>query len=197
MDWQIKSFSRKCCLTERPLIEGDCYVSLLVLPERGGELERYDFLASEEEGFSPSGKILCRWTRVYRPPPKKEGDADQKQSAENLFFSLFEEAPEGVDPGVRREGEAASENSEGESAEEATITEEPLNEEGRNTLKQILGLLLERKRVFKTVGYTPDKEWQILEHRKLGEVFLVPAGQPDPLVLEKIQSRLEGLVVRK
>lgn len=182
MDWQIKSFTRKCFLSGRSFSDGDQYVSMLIDRGQKGQLERLDFLASREKAFSPLGKILCRWKRVYEKPTGKSDGDEQKKTAEHLFFSLFEELP----------GDS------GETTEDPEVSESdlPLEEEGREALKQILGLLLERKKVFKTVGYTPDQSHQILEHRQMGEVFPVPAGELSPEIVVTIQQKLDGLVLK-
>ena len=197
MDWQIKSFTRRCFLTDRPFQDGDAYVSMLLDCGQKGQLERLDFLADREKEFSPLGKILCRWKKVYQRPSVKENGDEQKKTAEHLFFSLFEDLPSGAELNQNAQEPAAEDQ---EAKEEEGNTDEsgdlPLEEEGREALKQILGLLLERKRVFKTVAYTPDHSHQILEHRQMGEVFLVPAGDLRPETVGKIQKKLEGLVVK-
>ncbi|MCC5789593.1 MAG: hypothetical protein JJT75_08155 [Opitutales bacterium] len=191
MDWQIKSFTRKCFLTGRSFSDGDQYISMLIDRGHKGELERLDFLAGKENDFSPLGKILCRWQRQYqRSPVKNDGD-EQRKTAEHLFFSLYENLPASAgEEEESLESKGGSEN-EGEESEDLLI-----DEEGREALKQILGLLLERKKVFKTVGYTPNQSHQILEHRQMGEVFLVPAGELSPETMVHVQKRLEGLVLK-
>ncbi|MCH8474585.1 MAG: hypothetical protein LAT55_05085 [Opitutales bacterium] len=189
MDWQIKSFTRKCFLTGRPFSDGDRYISMLIDRGQKGELERLDFLAGKENDFSPLGKVLCRWQREFKRSPVKSDGDEQRKTAEHLFFSLFEDLPDNP-------GEDSPNAEEAADVESVEPEELPLEEEGREALKQILGLLLERKKVFKTVGYTPDQSYQILEHRQMGEVFLVPAGELSPETMVRIQKRLEGLVVK-
>ena len=183
MDWQIKPFSRKCFFSGNAFAPGDRYISLLFLHRETREIERVDLAEEAEEEFAPGGELICRWSRVYEPPPADDSGEAVRKTAEGLFLALAGEwtSPAEVSP-VSGDDEPR----------EPTLAD--LEPEARMALRHILGLLLERRRILKTLGYTPDGKGQILEHRKLGEVYVVPMDEPDPALLVRIQPFLSGLV---
>lgn len=61
-------------------------------------------------------------------------------------------------------------------------------------LLQFLALLLERKKILRPRGTTPDGEKQIFEHAKSHQVYEVPAGTLDEAFFVKIQGQLDLLV---
>ncbi len=149
-------------MTGEPLEDGTRYASYLVLEEKGGELARYDVSEAEEERFEPAGEVLCRWSRLYRKEPERENRSRRrKESAESLFISLFE-----------------SDNGEEDEDPE------------RETMKQVLGVFLERKRILKDRGFARDGRVQVMEHRRSGNVFLVPTGRMTPDSLLRVRERL-------
>lgn len=91
MDWQIKTLSRKSSLSGDLFQPGDKAVSLIFVDDEAGELGRADLLESELEGFELPGQILGRWTRLIKDPDDESVSAgDAVASAEDFFFSLFE-----------------------------------------------------------------------------------------------------------
>ena len=61
-------------------------------------------------------------------------------------------------------------------------------------LLQFLALLLERKRVLRPRGLTPDGERQIYEHARTHQLYEVPVGRLDAEFFVKIQGQLDLLV---
>ena len=59
---------------------------------------------------------------------------------------------------------------------------------------QFLGLLLERKKLLRPRGLTPDGERQIFEHAKSHQLYEIPVGTLDEAFFVNIQSQL-GLLV--
>ncbi len=160
MNWQIKPFSHRCSITGEPFEDGARYASYLVQEEGDRELSRFDVGAEEEARFQPPGEVLCRWSREYRKESGRENPAKrQKESAESLFFSLFE-------------------------------SEDEEDDRDRETMKQVLGVYLERKRILKDRGFAREGAVQVMEHRKSGNVFLVPTGHMTPESLLRIQEKL-------
>ncbi len=160
MNWQIKPFSHRCCLSGNAFEDGARYVSYLVVDGKSGELTRFDLSREDEERFEPPGEVLCRWSRVYKKEPEQENTAKlQKESAESIFISLFE-------------------------------SEDEDDREERETMKQVLGVFLERKRVLRDRGFSNEGSLQVMEHRKSGNVFLVPTGRMTPDSLLRIQEKL-------
>ena len=91
MDWQIKTLSRKSSHSGNAFQPGDKAVSLVYVDDAAGELGRADLLASELEEYELPGPILGRWTRVMKDPDDESaGASDTLASAEDFFFSLFE-----------------------------------------------------------------------------------------------------------
>jgi hypothetical protein len=65
---------------------------------------------------------------------------------------------------------------------------------GNTPLLQFLALLLERKRVLRPRGRTPDGERQIYEHARTHQLYEIPVGQLDAEFFVKIQGQLDLLV---
>jgi hypothetical protein len=61
-------------------------------------------------------------------------------------------------------------------------------------LLQFLALLLERKRMLRPRGLTPDGERQIYEHARTHQLYEIPAGNLDESLFVKIQGQLDLLV---
>jgi len=165
--------------------DGALYASLLLVDEKG-VMQRYDFLAEKEDEFAPpAGEILCRWRQAYRKEPEKnEALRRQRETAEGLFLSLFE-IPAGAEetPG----GEAGAEESSG------PVEETPDGAEAE-ILKKFLGLLLERKKIIRPRGLSPDGRFRIVEHARSKNIFLIPAGELTPDEFMSISERLSELV---
>lgn len=61
-------------------------------------------------------------------------------------------------------------------------------------LLQFLALLLERKRLLRPRGKTPDGERQIYEHARTHQLYEIPVGKLDAEFFVKIQGQLDLLV---
>jgi len=73
---------------------------------------------------------------------------------------------------------------------------DPLTEptEENTRLLQFLALLLERKKLLRPRGLSPDREKQRYEHAKTKQIFEVPAGELTPHFFVAIQEQLSVLV---
>lgn len=170
MVWQIKPFSHRCVVTANPFEAGEQYVSYLVIDDNN-ELQRFDVSAEHDEEFQPEGELLCRWRQVYKKEPEKDDSArKQRETAEGLFLSLYEDA-----------GEQAGEE------------EEPGGEEGE-IMKKFLSLLLERKKILRPRGDSPDGAFRLMEHARTKAIYPVPAGELSPNEFMRIGDRLNELV---
>lgn len=67
-------------------------------------------------------------------------------------------------------------------------------DEANTPLLQFLALMLERKKLLKPRGLTPDGTRQILEHMRLRQLFEVPVGDLDAAFFVRIQAQLGVLV---
>ncbi|HWL14296.1 MAG TPA: hypothetical protein VNR00_01750 [Opitutus sp.] len=74
----------------------------------------------------------------------------------------------------------------------ADPTAEP--NEDNTPLLQFLALMLERKKILKPRGKTPDGARQIFEHAKSRQIYEIPAGTLDAAFFVKIQGQLDLLV---
>ncbi len=163
MEWHITPIARKSFHSEVEFAKDDAIACALVKTEEG-ELVRVDVLISEANKVEMPGKVLCRWTQIFKPKPtdgKEEAEA-LKLTADNLFISLFE-------------GE-----------EEGTLSEE--NAE----LKHFLGLMLERRRVLRVKART--RKYTRYVHRSTKREFLVPAVDLDPQFFLENEEKLSFLV---
>jgi|SRR5882724_11769495 len=96
----------------------------------------------------------------------------------------------------RREGEN-SERAMKLTAENLFVTlADPLTEpSAENTrLLQFLALMLERKRLLRPKGRTPDGEKNIYEHAKTKQFFEIPVGELNPQFFLQVQEQLSVLV---
>ncbi len=66
--------------------------------------------------------------------------------------------------------------------------------EANTPLLQFLALMLERKKILKPRGLTPDGERQVLEHMRSHQMYEVPVGDLNAEFFVKIQSQLDVLV---
>lgn len=164
MNWNIKPFSHRCYITGEPFEDQARYTSYLVADQESGELVRYDVSEAEVEKFQPEGEVICRWSRVYKKQPERGADARQQRETAESVFVSLFESEAGDE------------------------------EEERETLKQVLGVFLERKKILKDRGFCQDRSAQILEHRKNGNVFLVPTDRMTAESLPRIQERLGELM---
>ncbi len=67
-------------------------------------------------------------------------------------------------------------------------------DEANTPLIRFLALMLERKKVLKPRGLTPDGARQLLEHMRSHQVYEVPVGELDAAFFLKIQGQLDILV---
>jgi hypothetical protein len=175
MVWQIRPFSHRCFVTATPFRNGDTYISYLVIDPRN-ELQRYDVAVAQDETFHPEGDLLCRWKQVYKKEPEKDDSSRrQKETAEGLFISLYDDLL----------NHAADEEA----------TEGPVDpDEEREIMKKFLALLLERKKVLRARGETPDGRFRLMEHVRSKTIYPVAAGDIGQDEFMKISGRLSELV---
>jgi hypothetical protein len=157
--------AKASAVTGRAFEAGDTVCSLLV--DEGRAYSRIDLLAAEADGWSAGKKkILCRWKWTVKPRDAKARE-DQKQNAlqgEELFAALCAEA-----------------------APEEVATPEALAE--RETLRHLLALALQRRRILKADPARPG----YYIHAQTKEAFHAP--EPATLDPAVIRKAAEGLVV--
>lgn len=172
MEWQLKSPSNESRVSGKRFSIGDKIVCFLHKNENG-ELDRMDISADEIDQASLPQNILGCWTLTIKEGANHQEREMQKQtiaSSEELFLSLFNSQEQDTNPSP---------------AEEV--------DEERDTLKQILALMLERKRILKpkTESRMGSVEYW---HPKSKQSFTVDLS---PIPLEKaltIQEQLQVLM---
>ena len=141
-DWEIKPFSGQSALDGRPFAVGDSVVC--VLYEKEGEMQRCDLTEEMWEQFQVPGNFLGRWRRIV----KEETEDNEKRQA-------------------RKEGLV--------SAEELFLSlfdKGSVSTEQGEALKQLLALILERKRILRSIGKVRGGQRYL--HVKSKEEYFVP-----------------------
>src|SRR5580698_181254 len=94
MELNLQPLAVACFVSGQPFAAGDRVVSYLV---RGPELQiqRYDVLAAQAEGFAPEGTVACRWIHLFKPKTHDENpERTLKLTAETLFLTLADPTTE-------------------------------------------------------------------------------------------------------
>ena len=165
MDWQIKTLSRKSTLTGKNFEPGDRAVCLVFKDGSSEELGRADLLEGEIEQFRFDGEILGRWTRVIKDPDDEAANAKETMASAEDFFFSLYE----------NESEESRETS--------------------DMLKHLLALMLERKRVLRTVGARQTSGAQLYRHVKSKQEISVPIAAISHGLMLKIQDTLGDLIL--
>lgn len=138
-------------------------VTCVVLKPAGAEIARFDVLEERLPEFNPEGIVLGRWTRVVKDRQDEDRETRLRQLATREEFFLSLFADE-TDP----DGDKA-------------------------VLKQLLALLLERRRILRPLG-RPETGLQRYKHLRTGDEYLVPTGDISPEQVARVQHALEVLV---
>lgn len=138
-------------------------VTCVVVKPVGAEIARFDVLESRLPEFNPDGIVLGRWARVVKERQDEDRETRQRLLATREEFFLSLFADE-ADP----DGDKA-------------------------VLKQLLALLLERKRILRPLG-APAGGVQRYKHGRTGDEYLVPVGDISPEQVARVQHALEVLV---
>ena len=87
--------SATCCVSGEPFVEDERVVSLLVRPDGGEEIHRFDLREAAREGFEVEGRVACRWTHLYAPRHRADNpEREMKLTAENIFLTLADPSNE-------------------------------------------------------------------------------------------------------
>lgn len=176
-DWQVKPLSRKSSVSGETFKPGTHVVSYIYTdPNAPAELLRTDILAEESSNFSLPENLLARWTRIVKDREDDEQRESQKQTlgnAEEFFLSLYDDL--------------ANDTEESITANTASAT--------KNILKQLLALMLERKRILRRLK-NRNKETDIIAylHVPSKREYQVPQATLDLEEIAKIQEQLTVLI---
>lgn len=170
MDWHIRPLAKESTLTSQPFEIGESIICFL-FRNAEGQLERADVKADEESSFPQPEAVLGRWGRVVKDKQDEEREARKQvlASSEELFLSLFPEY---------------------HSSEESSSVPDPDVE----ALKQVLGLMLERKRILKSIARL-ENSYQLYRHVKSAVEYKVSTEDLKPEQLLRIQESLSTLVL--
>ena len=165
LEWQIKPLSKKSAVSEREIKPGDTVVCAVFVDDIGN-LDRMDFLKDEFRADSINGRLVGRWERIV---------------AEN---------PEADERAARRMALASSEDFFISLYDDAV----EVDSADVDVIKQMLALLLERKRILRPLG-RPSGGLQKYIHAQSGREFIVPQRNVDEALVVKIQSQLGSIII--
>ncbi|MBR4597166.1 MAG: hypothetical protein IKO42_02085, partial [Opitutales bacterium] len=137
----------------------------VVFVNEAGELDRRDFLKSELEEHPFEGKYVGKWERVVSENPEE----DERQA--------------------RRMAIAGSED-----FFISLYDGDAVEVEQKDVLKQMLALLLERKRVLRAKG-RPQNGVQLYAHPRTKREFLVPQKELNEELINNIQTQIDAFLV--
>ncbi len=166
-DWHVKPLSRKSTIsgqTFKPGAHVVCYI--YSNPNSPTELLRSDILTEESTHFNLPENLLARWTRIVKEHDDSEQKESQKQTlnnAEEFFLSLYDEF---------------------------NINNQ---EHTKLILKQLLGLMLERKRILKRLK-NKDKNIILYLHVPSKKEYQVPQTTLALDEIAKIEQQLTILI---
>lgn len=164
MELTLQPLAKTCRATGRTFADGDRVVSYLVR-EPNGLIARYDILANEDANFpKPAFDFLFCTWTVVYKARRSEENPGR--ALKLTAENLF-----------------------------ITLADPSAEPNDANTpLLQFLALMLERKKVLRPRGTTPDGEKQRFEHAKTHLMYEIPVGTLDEAFFVKIQGQLDLLV---
>lgn len=164
MDWQIKTLSKKSSQSGVDLKAGDVVVSIVFVNDLN-ELDRRDFLKTELDENPFDGKFVGKWERVVSENPEEdEREARRMAIAGSEDFFLSLYDDIGVEV------------------------------EQKDVLKQMLALLLERKRILRAKG-RPQNGLQLYIHSSSKREFLVPQKELNEELISNIQTQINAFLI--
>ncbi len=164
LEWQIKPLAKKTA-SGRDIVAGDTVVCAVFIDELGN-LDRIDFLKDEFDEALLTGKIIGRWERVVSANPDEDEKMARKMSLASSedFFLSLFDETSSVQ------------------------TDES------DVVKQMLALLLERKRILRPQGRVSGGVQKYL-HVATKRIFEVPQKNLDEELIVKIQSQLGSIII--
>lgn len=87
-EWNIRTRSPACALTESPFVEKQMVHSALFF--RAGQYERHDYAVADWRERADVEGLLSSWQSPYKAPPAAPPEALRKDDAEGLLRRLLE-----------------------------------------------------------------------------------------------------------
>ncbi len=164
LEWQIKPLAKKTP-DGKDIKAGDTVVCAVFIDELGN-LDRVDYLKDEFDESSLKGDIIGKWERVVSANPEEDERLARKMSLASSedFFISL-----------------FDENSQ-------------IQTDETDIIKQMLALLLERKRILRPLG-RPTGSVQKYLHVATKRNFDVPQKNLDEELIIKIQSQLGSIII--
>lgn len=138
-------------------------IECFIFLDEDAVIQRADVKSNELDTFQVPQTLLGRWSRVVKTPDEEKREA-QKQALATSEDIFLSLFAEGIE-----------------------------NSDEQATLKQILALMLERKRILRAVG-TVQQEVQRYLHVKTKDEYLVPMRMLNPEQLVRVESQLEAII---
>ena len=139
-------------------------VNCFLVRTEEGNVARIDLHSNDTENLADDSTILGRWTRVFESSPDKRAQTLNQQRTLEELFFSLFEVEEAV---------------EGEDTQ---------------TLKQIVGLMLERKRILRRLPAKSTNQLTIYWHVKSKTEFEVQVIDITPKVVMNVQEQLQVLI---
>ena len=165
MEWQIKTIARNSTLSGEAVKPGDRVVCLVFKGKEAGELGRADLRPDEVEAFGPPDEVLGRWIRVVKDPNDEITAVKETMASAEDFFFSLFE------------------------------NESPDNKEESDMLKHLLSLMLERKRVLRSIGNRRSSGEQSYLHVKTKRLIQVPIVDISTELMLKIEDTIGDIIL--
>ncbi len=165
LEWQIKPLAKKSGLSDREIKPGDTVVCAVFVDELGN-LDRLDAHKDDFDDSKLRGKVIGRWERVVSENPEADERAARKMALASSEDFFVSLFDEGS----------------------AVETDEV------DVVKQMLALLLERKRILRPQGRASkgvQKYVQVSTKRE----FSVPQKNLNEELIVKIQNQLGSIII--
>lgn len=165
LEWQIKPLAKKSGLSDREIKPGDTVVCVVFVDELGN-LDRLDAHKDDFDDSKLRGKVIGRWERVVSENPEADERAARKMALASSEDFFVSLFDEGS----------------------AVETDEV------DVVKQMLALLLERKRILRPQGRASkgvQKYVQVSTKRE----FSVPQKNLNEELIVKIQNQLGSIII--
>ena len=157
-----------------------------------GEIVRIDLREEERGELGNFGPVIGWWSSIVPTPEDSQAETNKQQlrTTEGIFLSLFPEPEDADDSETTDSEEEAADKI--EAAQD--IIEDPELIADRDTLKYLLSLMLERKRILKPIGRPKPGEPTLYRHPKLEREFEVPSIDITGDAVLRIQEQLQAII---
>lgn len=162
----------------------------------GGAIVRIDLRDEERELLDASQPIMGWWSSMVPSSEQTQAEVNRQQlrNTEGIFLSLYPageneaESPSNcMETSMKLPPEKLSLEADIQQTESVQINTD------KDTLKYLLALMLERKRILKPVGRPKPGEPTLYRHPKLERTFTVPAVNISGEAVLRVQEQLQAI----